>query len=133
MSPPGPTSARSSAKGARGERELFALLSAELGHTVRRRLGAARDGGADTLDVAGWCIEAKRTERWLAAYWEQTVRQAEACGWRPVLFHRSNRQPWRAYVDPCDVAPEVWPRRGAPPVVMELAQWCQLARARTAV
>ena len=41
------------AKGASGERELFSLLSAELGFVVKRELGASRDGGCDGLNVPG--------------------------------------------------------------------------------
>lgn len=122
--------AASRRKGAHGERELFALLSAELGVMVRRRLGAARDGGADSLDVTGWCVEVKRTERWESQYWQQTLRQAQSCGWRPVLFHRRSREAWRAYVDPHDIDPDIWPRRGGDPVVMTVETWCQLARER---
>ena len=71
-------------KGARGERELFAILSDEIGFTVARALGAARDGGCDTLDIPGWSPEVKRTEVFISAFWRQTCEQAEQAGRRPV-------------------------------------------------
>jgi hypothetical protein len=88
---------KSKRKGAAGERELFALLSERLGVPIRRALGAARDGGADSLDLPGYAFEAKRCEREdLPAWWKQAVEQA---GERtPVLLYRANRQPWKAVV-----------------------------------
>jgi Holliday junction resolvase len=113
--------------GAAGERELFALLSDELGSVVRRGLWACRDGGADTLDVPGWAIECKRTERHEAAHWLQAEEQAEREGRRPVLFWRASRRPWVAMVDLADVAPGVYPRRGETAWI-SLPAWCQLVR-----
>jgi len=113
-------------KGARGERDLLALLGTLLGVPLRRRLGAARDGGADSLDVPGWCIEIKYAERWLAAYWSQAVRQAEQRRSRPVLFWRASRRPWRAFVDPHDLAPAIWPDRGGEPISMTVDQFACL-------
>jgi hypothetical protein len=52
-------SASQRTKGQRGERELFALLSGELGSVVRRRVDSSRDGGCDSLDIDGWAIECK--------------------------------------------------------------------------
>jgi hypothetical protein len=84
-------------KGQRGERELFALLSGELGSVVRRRVDSSRDGGCDSLDIDGWAIECKRAERFLFSFWYQAVAQAEAVKRRPVLFWRKSRQPsWGA-------------------------------------
>jgi len=71
-------------KGAAGERELFALLSNELGFIVRRGLDAARDGGADCLDVPGWAIECKRCEAWSNSFWNQTTAQADATTASPL-------------------------------------------------
>lgn len=115
-------------KGASGERELFSLLSAELGFVVTRELGASRDGGCDGLDVPGWAIEVKRTETYCASFWDQAVRQAASVGRRPALFWRKSRAKWAVFVDAYDIAPSVF-NLGKDPVQMTLPMWCQLARA----
>lgn len=115
-------------KGAVGERELFGKLSDELGLVVQRKLSAARDGGCDSLDVPGWVIEVKRTETLLlSAYWAQAKRQAEDAGRKPVLFWRKNRAKWVAFMDPHDIAPELF-QPGGDPLSMPLPRWCELAR-----
>ncbi len=115
-------------KGAAGERELFKALSDELGIVVQRKLGAARDGGCDGLDVPGWAVEVKRTETLcLPAFWAQAVRQAEQHGRRPVLFWRKSRQKWTAFMAPHDVAPDLF-KPGGDPLSMPLPRWCELAR-----
>jgi hypothetical protein len=87
------------AKGQRGERELFALLSDLLGFVVRRK-ASNRKGEPDGIDIPGWAVEVKRSEQpKLTEWWRQTETQAAAIGRRPVLFFRGNRQPWRAMVD----------------------------------
>ncbi|MBP9803297.1 MAG: hypothetical protein KBE22_00130 [Candidatus Accumulibacter sp.] len=119
-------------KGQVGERELFSRLSDELGIVVQRKLGAARDGGCDGLDVPGWAIEVKRTETLtLNAFWSQATRQALAAGRKPALFHRSNRRQWTAYVDPADFAPDLFGPTGQP-IAMSLPRWCELARSMLA-
>ena len=56
-----------------------------LGVAVRRKLGAARDGGCDGMDVPGWAVEVKRTEvLTLPLFWAQAKRQAEC--WAPAGF-----------------------------------------------
>lgn len=121
-------SAMQRTKGAVGERELFGKLSDELGIVVQRKLGAARDGGCDGLDVPGWAIEVKRTETLLNSYWVQAKRQAEAhAGRRPVLFWRKSRGKWIAFVDPYDLAPALF-QPGGDPIILSLPQWCTLAR-----
>lgn len=115
-------------KGAVGERELFGLLADELGIVVQRRLGAARDGGCDGLDVPGWAIEVKRTETLLNSYWAQAKRQAEPFEDRkPVLFWRKSRAKWIAFMDPHDIAPALF-QPGGDPVILSLPRWCELAR-----
>ncbi len=100
-------------KGQAGERELFALLSDELGFTVRRNVDQARHGGADGLDVREWAIEAKRQEVLsIASWWAQAQRQADTLNRRPILFYRVSRKPWRAVLDLHDVAPGTFPARG---------------------
>jgi hypothetical protein len=120
--------AMSRRKGAAGERELFGLLSEELGILVRRGLWACRDGGADSLDVPGWAVEVKRTERQEAAHWCQAVEQAEDTARRPVLFWRASRQPWIAMCDLHDINPSIYPARGRETAWVSLPAWCQLVR-----
>jgi Holliday junction resolvase len=90
-------------KGARAEREVFALLSKELGSCVRRNVDQARQGGADCIEVPGWAIEVKRHETgFREAWWEQALAQAEAADCSPALAYRASRQPWRVRVLLCD-------------------------------
>lgn len=115
-------------KGAAGERELFRALSNELGMVVQRKLGAARDGGCDGIDVPGWAVEVKRTETLcLPAFWSQAVRQAQQAGRKPVLFWRKSRAKWVAFMDPADLAPDLF-QPGGDPLSMSLPRWCELAR-----
>lgn len=80
-------------KGATAERELAALLSDELGISVKRMLGQERDGGAD-LHIGDLRIQVKRCEREsIPAWWRQA--QADAGDFIPVLAWRASRQPWR--------------------------------------
>lgn len=101
-------------KGSRGERELFALLSEQLGVTVTRNLSQTRGGGADALDVPGWAIECKRQEAVsIASWWTQALRQAKQTGRKPALFYRQSRKPWRAVLDLHHIAPGVFPTPGS--------------------
>jgi Holliday junction resolvase len=58
----GLSGAAAHAKGQRGERELFALLSDLLGFVVRRK-ASNRKGEPDGIDIPGWAVEVKRTEQ----------------------------------------------------------------------
>lgn len=90
-------------KGARGEREFCRDLSAHLGETLTRQLGAARDGGPDVLLGDRWAIEVKRGEEpRIAAWWAQAWRQAVKAERWPALAYRPNRQLWTVIV-PLDV------------------------------
>ena len=101
-------------KGAAGERELFALLTEQLGVTVTRNLTQTRGGGADALDVPGWAIECKRCEALsLASWWNQAQRQADDLSRKPALFYRQIRKPWRAVLDLHHIAPEVFTAPGS--------------------
>lgn len=138
-------------KGAAGERELFAELSAQLGTAVRRNLSQSRAGGADSIDVPGFAIEVKRCEVVALDKWiDQTIAQAqcmEATGVacivnddgsvevnpaplrvRPVLFYRQSRQPWRAVVDLCDLNGEMWPVRFRSFATLSFSDACQWMR-----
>lgn len=101
------------AKGAAGEREGCALLTEQLGQSVSRRLGQARDGGHDAeIDLRGLrvLVEIKRQERIALKAW---LEQAEAaCGddldALPAVLCRQNRGRWM--------------------VVMDAIDWCAMAR-----
>lgn len=122
--------AMSRRKGASGERELFALLSGALGGiVVRRNLVQTREGGADTVDIAGWSVEVKRAETLSLSTWiNQTAEQAARAHRRPLLFYRSNRQPWRAVVDLHDLAPTMFPVRFRSWATVEFDVACQVIR-----
>jgi Holliday junction resolvase len=101
-------------KGASAERELFKLLSEQLGMAVARNFDQTWKGGADTLSVEGWAIECKRVESLaIASWWEQATRQAERTGRKPALFYRQSRKPWRAVLDLHHIAPEVFTAPGS--------------------
>lgn len=86
-------------KGANAERELFKILTEELGFVVRRNVDQARGGGADTFDIANIAIEVKRRETLsIPAWWRQTCKQAEDSKRLPVLFYRQSRKPWLAVI-----------------------------------
>ena len=96
-------SASQRTKGQRGERELFALLSDELGICVKRNVDQARNGGYDCIELPGFSVECKRQERLcLPAWWRQAVRQGEADGAEPIVFFRQSRQPWEALIRTVD-------------------------------
>jgi len=91
-------------KGARGENELAAMLSDELGFVVKRKLGQARDG-ADDIEVGPFRIEVKRRETLAIMQW---VRQIEACTPKdqiPVVAFRQNGQEWRVVLRMSDFLP----------------------------
>ena len=91
-------------KGARGENELAAMLSDELGFVVKRKLGQARDG-ADDIEVGPFRIEVKRRETLAIMQW---VRQIEACTSKdqiPVVAFRQNGQEWRVVLRMKDFLP----------------------------
>lgn len=113
-------------KGAAAEREIAHILSDELGHLVKRKLGAARNGGSD-IELPGWSLEIKRTEQWLSEFWDQAERQAKAEGNRPALIWRKSRVAWMVWIDLHDVAPSIYPARGHV-TRMTLPAFCQLVR-----
>lgn len=95
-------------KGKVGEREVAALLR-EYGFEAKR--GIQFQGGNDSPDVKhnipGVHIEVKRVERLnLNAALSQAIEDAMGSGNRPVIFHRSSRQPWLVTVSARD-----WLRR----------------------
>ena len=96
-------------KGARGERELFALLSTELGIVVQRNLVQTRDSGADSLSIPGFSIEVKRQETpFRQVWWDQVnATRHQNGGVMPILFYRQSRHPWTAVFDLADIYPNV--------------------------
>jgi hypothetical protein len=87
-------------KGARGERELFALIEEKTGLQLDRNLQQSRNGGQDATARPGtpplWlAVEVKRQESLnLSAWWEQAKSQSKP-GQLPVLFFRQSRKPWQ--------------------------------------
>jgi hypothetical protein len=91
-------------KGARGENELAAILTDELGTVVKRKLGQARNG-EDDIEVGKFRIEVKRRETLAVMQW---VRQIEACTPKnqvPLVVFRQNGQEWRVVMRLKDFIP----------------------------
>lgn len=82
----------SRAKGAAAERELANLFSEYLGMTIKRKLGAPRDGG-DDLEIGPYSVECKRSERLLIQeWWRQCTKNAG--DQKPLLCFRQSRGEW---------------------------------------
>lgn len=76
-------------KGARAERELFALLGDDLGITIQRNLVQSRAGGCDSDADLPYAIEVKNVKALARpAWWHQACEQAEKAGKLPALFYR---------------------------------------------
>lgn len=96
----------SRAKGGAGEREviqilqpvvnqIFALFGEDIPR-LQRNLLQADGGGSDVHGLEWMALEVKyHADLSLNAWWAQTVRQAGNKR-TPILFYRTNRQPWRA-------------------------------------
>lgn len=86
-------------KGASGELEAAGLIRDLTGWDVRRRV-RQHDGDSDLTGVPGWSIEIKRhataTAGDVAAWWVQTVAQADRAGALPLLLFRLDRCEWRS-------------------------------------
>ena len=115
-------------KGACAERELFGLLSEQLGVAVVRNYAARWEGGCDSLSLEGWAVEVKRQEAInLTSWWNQATRQAERTQRKPILFYRQSRRPWKAVVDLHHVLPGTFPAPGnLAEIALEAA--CQIIR-----
>jgi hypothetical protein len=119
----------SRAKGQRGERELFALLSDYLGIICKRNVDQAREGGADGIDIPGWAMEVKFCEREeLKDWWGQTCQQASVLRRKPMLWYRASRKPWRAVVDLHTLRPDMFPVEYRESAIIGLDAACQLIR-----
>ena len=86
---------RSQRKGADGERELAALLSAA-GYECQRGGSLSFGEIPDVLGLPGIHIECKRVERLnVGEAMEQAIRDSDIMlDGMPALFHRRNRKPW---------------------------------------
>ena len=84
-------------KGAAAERELATMLSDQLGVTIKRKLGQARDGG-DDIQIGKYRIEVKRREALRLDDWCKQVEAASGAGDVPVVAYRRNGKPWRVVV-----------------------------------
>ena len=82
---------RNRQRGQEGEREVCALLSAEFGFVVRRRLGQERDSGHDVA-LPGFAVEVKRRRRIAGLY--QWLAQADCGAGSPLLLMRADGQEW---------------------------------------
>ena len=82
-------------KGAAGERELAALLSAA-GYECQRGGSLSFGEIPDVLGLPGIHIEVKRVEKLnVGEAMEQSIRDSERMqDGIPALFHRRNRKPW---------------------------------------
>ena len=100
-------------KGSQGENELAAILSAELGRVVKRKLGQARDSG-DDIQIEKFRIEVKRCQTLKVPQW---CKQVEACaqpGEIPVVAFRRNGEPWRVILSLGDFLPLMRGELGGP-------------------
>lgn len=82
-------------KGAAGERELAALLSAA-GYECQRGGSLSFGEAPDVLGLPGIHIEVKRVEKLnVGEAMEQAIRDSDRMlDGLPALFHRRNRKPW---------------------------------------
>ena len=82
-------------KGARGERELAAVLR-EYGYDMERGGSLSFGEVPDLVGLPGVHIECKRVERLnVPAAMQQAVKDSQRFrDGMPALFHRRNRQPW---------------------------------------
>lgn len=80
----------SRAKGHSYEREVRDAFIAA-GHPTARRLGQARDGGADLLPIGRYVIECKRRARLPFLAWMDQATAACATGEVPLVICRADR------------------------------------------
>ena len=82
-------------KGAAGERELAALLSAA-GYECQRGGSLSFGEIPDVLGLPGIHIEVKRVEKLnVGEAMEQAIRDSDRMlDGMPAIFHRRNRKPW---------------------------------------
>ena len=97
-------SAHQRRKGAAGERELAAELSAQLGIEIKRVLGQARDGGFD-IRVGPFAVEVKRRKR-IGLVYEASGQAEESTNkppfQTPVIAMRADGKDWLVTLRLCD-------------------------------
>jgi len=95
---------RNRQRGQEGEREVAAILSDELGLTVKRILGQERDSGND-IEQGAFRFEVKRRKKPGPLYaWFEQVRPGKV----PVVMVRADGKEWLA--------------------VMKVSDWLRIAR-----
>lgn len=84
-------------KGARGEREICAILSDELGISAKRNLDQTREGGCD-ITAGPFNLEVKRRAKIGNIYdWmEQAAASCEDTEKKPVVICRADGKKWLA-------------------------------------
>lgn len=84
-------------KGARGEREICAILSDELGISSKRNLDQTREGGCD-ITAGPFNLEVKRRAKIGNIYdWmEQAAASCENTEKKPVVVCRADGKKWLA-------------------------------------
>lgn len=83
-------------KGARGEREVCALIEEHLGVKAVRNLDQTREGGAD-IKLSPYCLEVKRRARIGLIYdWMAQARKECSDEERPIVICRADGKEWLA-------------------------------------
>lgn len=93
-------------KGASGERELFKMLSAELGFVVIRHVTECGESGCSSVSIPGFAIDVKRQEIPFSPSWMQQAMDAAQNGEIPLVFYRRNYQPWQMFIRTADLLGE---------------------------
>ena len=81
-------------KGARGERELAAVLREHGFDSKRGQQYCGLNGDADVIGLPGIHIECKRVERLNIYEAMQQAKRDAGDGEVPAVFHRKNREGW---------------------------------------
>lgn len=103
-------------KGARGEREVVALLMPVVNQVysecrldapkLQRNLQQYINGGADIAGIDWLAVEVKRQETLsLNRWWAQAVKQADDIR-TPVVFYRQNKKNWSVLMERIEGDPE---------------------------
>lgn len=80
-------------KGAKGEREVCALIAEHWGIKAERNLDQSREGGCD-IPVSPYHIEVKRRAKIVVYEWYDQAERSCGEGDRPVVFFRADGKRW---------------------------------------